>query len=158
MRLFTFIFIVFALGQSFLGCARNYNYRSLEARITAADYFYSQGEYSLIRGNASYALPYFIEAMRNVPEFGKAYYACARIYEAAGLHAEAKKYFDNAKKYSSEYSKLSSVAPLDFKLTEADLQLIKSVPPPADAEIIASGPLQLEKARQQKRISSTDEE
>ena len=139
-------------------CARHYNYRTLRDRYKAANYFYLQGIYALERKNASFALPNFTEAIRILPDFAEGYYQRARIYFAAGLENEAKSDFENAKKYSLEYSKLKEVEPLGFKLSDADLQIIDSVSPPEDSALLATKPHPLEKIRTPDIMTEFDEE
>ena len=152
------LFATLFSGILFLSCARNYNYRTLSERIDAGNYFYTEGLYALARKEAAPALAYFSEAIRILPDFAAAYYQRARIYYAAKFNSLAERNFKQAQSLSLEYAKLTAVEPLKFELSKADIEVIKSVPPPADAALVADKPAPLEKLRPEDKMDPLDEE
>lgn len=122
------------------GCTRSYDYIPNDDSKTASEYYFNQGKYSLQRKNAVDALPYFSEVIRINPKYADAYYERSRIYMAADLIVQSNKDFETAKKLSEKYRLMDALKPLDFKLSKSDIEILKPVPVPADAAIVAEKP------------------
>ncbi|MCD4655926.1 MAG: hypothetical protein K8S87_00130, partial [Planctomycetes bacterium] len=124
---------------------RSYDHIPEADREIAAKYYFNQGMYSLQRKNAVDAMPYFSEVIRISPKYADAYYQRARIYSAADLMEQSISDFETAKKLSKQYRLLDALKPLDFELSKSDIEIIKPVPVPSDAAIVAKKAKPLEK-------------
>ena len=127
------------------GCSRSFDYIPSDDIKSASQYYFNQGIYSLQRKNAVDAIPYFSEAIRINPKHADAYYERARIYESADLTEQSKSDFETAKKLSKKYRLMDTLEPLQFKLSKSDIEIIKPVPVPTDAAIVADKPKPIEK-------------
>ena len=127
------------------GCTRSFNYIPSDDIKSASEYYFNQGKYSLHRKNAVDAMPNFSEAIRINPKYADAYYERARIYESAELTEQSNSNFETAKKLSKKYRLMDALEPLPFKLSKSDVEIIKPVPVPTDAAIVADRPKPIEK-------------
>ena len=141
------IMLTFCLVSALLtfSCTRSYDRIPNADSETAAKYYFNQGMYSLQRNNVVDAMPHFSEVIRINPKYADAYYQRARIYAAADLMEQSNSDFEAAKKLSEKYRIMDDIKPLDFVLTKSDIEILKPVPVPSDAAIVAEKPKPLEK-------------
>ena len=144
MNLYKISIVILVLSMFLCGCSRNYNHTSDKNMESAEGYYFKQGMDSLARKNAVEAVPNFSEVIRINPKAADAYYQRARIYQAAGFDELWAKDFDSAKNYSEKYRKMETLKPLEFKLTESEIEILKPVAVPADAAIVADKPASID--------------